>query len=87
MANNLSIDDVVNYLVDSTDEEYAEVFARYYHVMTDLDFARSEDFSMSKRAMRINIPHLCSIIHHALDEIIYSDEIDESAWWKRKETA
>lgn len=71
--------DVVNYLANCTDDDFAEVFVRYYYTAQK---GYAEDRSMDAEDMRIDVRKLGEDIGNALDEIIYSDEIDTGAWWK-----
>ena len=82
--------DIANYLYYCTDEEFAEVFALYHHMrrrdipsaaFPDEDVDASE-ISLSAYDMKINLEDLMYHIKYTLDEIIYSEEIDDSAWWK-----
>ena len=75
--------EVVNYLTTCTDEDFAEVFVRYYYTAIK---GEAEDKALTADDMRIDVKKLVRNIETALDEIIYSDEIDSSAWWK-EETA
>ena len=70
--------EVVNFLKNCTDEDFAEVFVRYHYTCKGY----AEDRDLSADDMRIDVDALMKDIRTAVDEIIYSDEIDASAWWK-----
>lgn len=74
----MSIYEVVNFLHDCTDDEFAEVFVRYRYMCEGY----AEDRDLSAEDMRIDVDALTKDIRTALAEIIYSDEIDMGAWWK-----
>jgi len=83
--DKISVDDVVNFLRhDASDEEFAEVFVKYFILRNSPISIVSEELALQAKDMRIDIDALVNHIKGSLNEIIYSDEIDESAWWKQK---
>lgn len=77
----MNVYEVAKYLYDGcTDEEFAEVFVRYYYMCKGY----AEDRDLSADDMRIDVDALMKDIRTAVDEIIYSDEIVASAWWKQE---
>lgn len=80
--------EIANYLYHCTDEEYAEVFALYNHLhfhdipSANVDVEDADDIVLSANEMRINIDNLINHIRYTLEEIIYDEDIDSSAWWK-----
>lgn len=77
--------DIANFLYYCTDDDYAEVFALYTHMCFNSCPSASDDaneITLRPEDMRIKTDVITTHIKRILDEIIYSDEIDESAWWK-----
>ena len=82
MASDVSLHDVVDFLNNSSDEEFAEVFARYQVLRNSSDNLKSEEMIFGAEEMEIDTEDLADHIKTCLDEIIYSEEIDRGAWWK-----
>lgn len=64
-----------------TDEEFAEVFVLMYKMwkQTNADTTlETEDM------LNFNAKEFGDWIGNCLNEIIYSEEVDQSAWWKQK---
>lgn len=73
--------EVAKYLHDDcVDEDFAEVFVRYYYMCKGYP----EDRDLNDSDMFIDVDELAKHIRNVLDEIIYSEDIDSSAWWKQK---
>ena len=71
--------EVVKYLHDCCDDEtFAEIFVRYHYMQKGY----AEDRHLSPKDMLIDVDELAKHIRDVLDEIIYSSDIDSSAWWK-----
>jgi len=71
--------EVVKYLHDGCDDEtFAEIFVRYHYMQEGY----AEDRHLSPKDMLIDVDELAKHIRDVLDEIIYSSDIDSSAWWK-----
>jgi len=79
---------IANYLYHCSDEEFAEVFALYYHMhFNDIPSSHvyvedADDVVLDKKAMQIDVDKLSEHLRYTLDEIIYDEDIDASAWWK-----
>lgn len=92
MEITMNPSDIANYLYYCTDEEYAETFSLYFHLhyhdipSANIDVTDADDIRLSSKDMRIDIDGLTNHIKYTLDEIIYSDDIDASAWWKGERT-
>lgn len=71
-------------LNNATDEEFAEVFAYLNRFRKANGIIKNED-AITKAEMDFNIYELCVWIEKSLHEIIFSEEIDSSAWWKDDE--
>ena len=72
--------EIVNWLMDeASDEDFVELFCL-------LDLKRKEKpLELTKEAvLGLDVPALTGWIGDVLDEVIFSEEIDESAWWKYK---
>jgi len=81
--------EIANYLYHCTDEEYAEVFALYHHmrrrdIPSAAETKNADDIVLSAHDMKIDIDDITNHIKYILDKIIYSDDIDASAWWKKE---
>lgn len=68
-------------LTNATDEEFAEVFA-YLNRFYKAKWLITDDNPLKQDEMDFNIDDLCEWISKSLDEIIFNEEIDSSAWWK-----
>lgn len=65
-----------------TDEEFAEVFV----LMNKMRDENKTDVDITQEDMlQFNEFEFCSWLKFCLGEIIDSDEIDESAWWKKED--
>lgn len=71
-------------LVNATDEEFAEVFA-YLNRFHKVKGIVKNEGRITKAEMDFGTYELCEWIRKSLDEIIFSEEIDSSAWWKDDE--
>lgn len=71
-------------LNNATDEEYAEVFAYLNRFYKAKGIVENED-RITKAEMDFDTYDLCKWIRKSLQEIIFSEEIDSSAWWKDDE--
>ncbi len=66
-----------------TDEEFAELMVRLYGSQKDSSFATKR---LSKEDMtNFDTDSFTKWLKNVLDEIIFSEEIDSSAWWKQEE--
>lgn len=81
---NANLDDVVDYLVSCDDEDFAEVFARYYYLtLGSYPYDCSEDMPITAQEMLLlNTDELTKRLKGTLDEIILSDDVRSDAWWK-----
>lgn len=62
-----------------SDVEFAEVFV----LMRKIWETRNPDYNLTKKDMEeCDVENLTGWIASCLDEILFSDEIDRSAWWK-----
>lgn len=71
-------------LINATDEEFAEVFAYLNRFHKSNGIIRDEN-RLTKDEMSLDTYELSRWIEDSLREIIYSEEIDSSAWWKDDE--
>ena len=62
----------------ASDVEFAEIFASYYKI----HFKQKRDGTIVQEDMDFNIHELTTHIEKSLNEIIYSETMDASAWWK-----
>lgn len=79
------MNEAINYLINATDDEYAEFFVKFIKLIKiDPDGTTDADeISIDKDDMRnFNLDDVKKYITTALDEIIFSDDICSSAWWK-----
>ena len=68
---------------ECSDEEFAELMVRIYRSLDDPKLATKP---LTKEDMiGFNTDEFAKWIKNVLDEIIFSKEIDASAWWKQKE--
>ena len=85
---DVSLNDVVNYLTECDDEQFTEVFALYWKLRNVNKNAseqlRAEDIVLNADDMEFDVNELVTHLKDSLDEIIFSDDIDSSAWWKEK---
>ena len=66
----------------ATDEEFAEFFVLYYKIFKTGNL----DVELTKEDMvNADVDGIMKSIKDSVDEIIFSEEVDVSAWWKRKE--
>ena len=83
-TNSQEIHDVANFLAFSTDEELAEVFVRWKK-LNENDRLTSEQINLKAEDMlNFDSKKFGKFVGDVLDEIIDSDDIDSSAWWKQK---
>jgi len=68
---------LANSLNATTDVEFAETFAHYYKMRK----GKNED-NLTQEDMDFNIHEMAQEIEDSLKEIIYSETMDASAWWK-----
>ena len=83
----MSTVEIVRYLSspsgECSDEEFAELMVRMYKSQNDPEFATKP---LTKEDMTgFNTEEFANWIKNALDEIIFSEEIDTSAWWKQED--
>lgn len=71
-------------LNNATDEEFAEVFAYLNRFHNANGIIKNND-SITKQEMDFDTYGLCKWIEKSLQEIIYSEDIDTTAWWKDDE--
>jgi hypothetical protein len=69
---------IANNLDGLSDVEFAEVFAAYYKI----HFKGKKDGIIVQDDMDFNIRELTNHLEKYLNEIIYSEEMDMTAWWK-----
>ncbi len=75
--------EVANWLnKEASEEDFAEFFVRYFLGWNNS--SRNEDSPVTAKDMR-NFPleKLITHLRNSLSEILFSEEIDESAWWKQ----
>ena len=66
----------------ATDEEFAELFVLYNKMVKTGDL----DVELTKEDMvNADVDGIMKFIKDCVDEIIFSEEVDASAWWKQKE--
>ena len=66
----------------ATDEEFAEFFVLYNKIYrTGNPYATLEKEDM----VNADVDSIMKSIKDPVDEIIFSEEVDISAWWKQKE--
>ena len=78
-------DEVAEWLVnEATDEEYAETL-----VLTYIGWKRgvlmSEDELTKEDMTSIDPQDVSDMVYQCLDEILFGDEIDTDAWWKKED--
>lgn len=81
----MGMNEAIDYLITAQDEEYAEFFVKLIKLIKiDPDGTTlADEISIDESDMRnFNLEDVKKYITDALDEIIYSDDIDASAWWK-----
>ena len=69
---------IANNLDGLSDVKFAEVFAAYYKI----HFKGKKDGNIVQEDMDFNIHDLVTHLEKCLNEIIYSEEMDKTAWWK-----
>ena len=68
---------------ECSDEEFAELMVRMYRSKDDPEFATKP---LTKEDMiGFNTEEFARWIKNVLDEIIFSEEIDKSTWWKKED--
>ena len=83
--DRLRPDEVAEWLVnEATDEEYAEALVLTYigwkrGVIKSIDELTKEDMTS------IDPQDVSDMVYQCLDEILFGDEIDAGAWWKRED--
>ena len=65
----------------ASDEEFAEMFV----YLRRISKGNTDDIKTSEEMTDIDVDKLCEWIKKSLDEIIFGEECDLFAWWKRKE--
>ena len=71
--------EIAAYLINLTDEEFAETFV----LMKKMWKEERDDVALEKKDMlEFDIASFVRWLESVLDEIIFSEEIDASAWWK-----
>lgn len=66
----------------ATDEELAEFFVLYNKIIR----TENPDVEITKEDMlNADVNSIMNLIWNPIDEIIFSEEVDASAWWKQKE--
>lgn len=66
----------------ATDEEFAEFFVLYNKIVK----TENPDVELTKEDMvNADVNGIMKSIKDPVDEIIFSEEVDISAWWKQKE--
>lgn len=65
-------------ILDASDVEFAEIFAYYYR----WHWKNKRDDHITQEDMDFNIRELVRHIEKSLEEIIYSEETESTAWWK-----
>ena len=66
----------------ATDEEFAEFFVLYNKIIR----TENPDVEITKEDMVFaDVNSIMNLIWNPVDEIISSEEVDASAWWKQKE--
>lgn len=79
----LAPEEVAKYLKNTTDEEFVESIVLWYMYQKE---EKSEEEALTKEDMQaVDTEKIAAFIKSILDEIIFSDEIDSSAWWKKQE--
>lgn len=81
----MGMNEAIDYLITAQDEEYAEFFVKFIKLIKiDPDGTTpADEISIDESDMRnFNLEDVKKYITDALDEIIFSDDIVMSAWWK-----
>lgn len=68
---------LANSLNSTTDVEFAETFAYYYKMRRGI-----YEEGLKQEDMDFNIHEMVEGVENSLNEIIYSETMDSSAWWK-----
>ena len=79
------MNEAIDYLINATDEEYAEFFVKFFKLLkADPDCTTpADEIDIDESDMRnFTLGDVKKYITDALDEIIFSDDICMSAWWK-----
>ena len=80
--------EIVKFLLDGGDIEFAEVFVKYWKVLhingglaevDEVDELNADDMN------NFDLEGFTKHIHDVLNEVIFSEEIESSAWWKHNE--
>lgn len=83
----MSLSEIAAWLanVDSegcTDEEFAETFVLMNKIKKE---ERNDVVVETEDMLNFNAKEFAEWLADCLDEIIFSEEVDQSAWWKQKE--
>ena len=82
----MSRNEIVDFLLTGDELDFAQIFVKYWKVATSSDEYTGAD-KVDLTADDMNHFDLDGFIDHmrcVLDEVIFSEEIEASAWWKEK---
>lgn len=71
--------EIAQALMEATDEQFVEIFAYYYKMFCKDDFGET---LTAQDVKTMDIDKVTTTIRTALGEIVDSEEICQSAWWK-----
>lgn len=81
------LNEMVNFLHTGDELEFAELFVKYYKVVkSGDDLTTAEDIDLTADDMNtFDLDGFLEYMKNVLGEIIFSEEIESSAWWKQEE--